>query len=524
MKRTLCIILLTIICSALFSQVNLNRIYYGDFGHVNRTVLQFSKKPEYKVVGNSANKLITIQVNACENKSGVDSKPYPDAIMVEKAIIQKNNNDGLDIVIKTSRAFHLKYSTLNEKNSFKLVLDIYSGIKPETDEEKASFAKFYYKVGLKNKAHRIIRSIPDTKVNYIHYYWGKILLSKRNNSAAIQHFRMVDKKYPEYVQAQEELKKLNALGQPQKQNPRKNSGNIVQQKKVTNVVPKNESVPDINTLTHKDMMIYDKYQKFFYQTDSDDSKLFIVAVAAKFVKDYDYAIELFKRISEDSSLKQESYKELADIYALKGDAENAKLFRSFLSDTSDEIGVISNSSFMSIEIKLWMALIITIAFGTIVFFLLMIYYNKRISQVTYDFTLDDVNYHENLVKDSYNEPIGKWALSDEELKNNGEAETGESEEEAPKQENSGTDIDDVDVYNPPIIAEKLTPEEEEELLEYEQSKMEEQEEDDSETFANDDYIRKMVVKMSQQDWGVEEIAKELKISQSEVDFILKMQD
>ncbi len=522
MKRTFFVLVLTIVCSALFSQVNLNRIYYGDFGYVNRTVLQFSKKPEYKVVSNSKNKMITVQVNACGNKSGVDTKSYPDAMMIDKAVIQKNNNDGLNIVIKTNRAFHLKYSILNEKNSFKIVLDIYSGIKPETDEEKASFARFYYKVGLKNKAHRLIRSIPDTKVNYIHYYWGKILLTKRNNSAAIQHFRMVDKKYPEYTDAQEELKKLNALVQPQKQNPRKNTNNTAKQKKVTNVVPVNESVPDIKTLAQKDIMIYDKYQKFFYQTDSDDSKLFIVAVAAKFVKDYDYAVELLKRISEDSSLKKQSYKELAEIYTLKGDIENAKLFRSFLSDSDQDTGVMSESGFMSIEIKLWMALIITIAFGTIVFFLLMIYYNKRISQMTGDFTIDDINYHENLVKDSYNEPIGKWASSEGEKIEDDASE--DNMEEEPESEETYSDQEDMDVYNPPIITEKLTPEEEEELLEYEQSKLAEPEEDDSETFANDDYIRKMVVKMSQQDWGIEEIAKELKISQSEVDFILKMQD
>ena len=522
MKKTFFVFILIIVCSALFSQVNLNRIYYGDFGYVNRTVLQFNKKPEYKVVGNSANKLITVQVNACENKSGIDKKDYPDAIMIDKAIIQPNNNDGLNIVIKTNNKFHLKYSILSEKNSYKIVLDIYSGIKPETDEEKASFAKFYYKVGLKNKAHRIIRTIPNTKVNYIHYYWGKILLSKRNNSAAIQHFRMVDKKYPEYKDAQEELKKLNALGRVSKQNPRKTENKTVDKKTVSNVVPHKESVPDINTLTSKDMMIYDKYQKFFYQTKSDDSKLFIVAVAAKVVKDYDYAIELLKRIAEDSPLKQKSYKELADIYSLKGDNENAKLFRSFLTDEKEDFISNTDTGFLSIEIKLWMAVIMAIAFGTIVFFLLMIYYNKRISQMSGGFTVDDINYHENLVKDSYNEPIGKWAISDEDKPEEDDSEIGTENEEP--EEYHTTEEEDVDVYSPPIIAEELTDEEEEELIDYEQGASDESEDDDSETFANDDYIRKMVLKMSQQDWGIEEIAKELKISQSEVDFILKMQD
>ncbi|MDX9870177.1 MAG: helix-turn-helix domain-containing protein, partial [Candidatus Cloacimonadales bacterium] len=49
-------------------------------------------------------------------------------------------------------------------------------------------------------------------------------------------------------------------------------------------------------------------------------------------------------------------------------------------------------------------------------------------------------------------------------------------------------------------------------------------ESDDDAFADNEYKKKMILKLYNDGWAIEEIAKELQLSQREIEFIIKMAD
>jgi len=126
--------------------------------------------------------------------------------------------------------------------------------------------------------------------------------------------------------------------------------------------------------------LYKIYKDYFSIAESLENRQFLVGVVAAKFGDYENAISFLKLIPPNSTLEPSVYKELAEIYLELGDENNAKLYRSLI-DTEKSANLIQEKTgFFQMKLRLWMALILALLFGVIVFFLLMIYYNRKTQQ------------------------------------------------------------------------------------------------------------------------------------------------
>ncbi len=490
MKKLIFVFSMIFIVNILLS-AELTKIYHGDFGEIDRTVLVFSNRVNYQISQKSSSKRIIINVNNCTKSPNVDPVQVIPSNVLEKLLITENNNK-ISIIIFTDKKYTLKYFAIKSK-PFKLVLDVYNTKIPRTIVEHLSFAKFYYKVGYYSKAIRefkIIEKIAPQNTS-IYYYWAKISLNKKRKNTAIRYLKKVLSSAPEYNDAQNLLAKL----QPQKSSSKKKTPK--QSAVKNNSQPKNVPNYPINVNLSD---LQKKYDDYFTSTNNQDLKIFLTASSAKCSGDFQYAILMFKKISTDSPLIKDAYKNLYEIYSGLNDDVNAKLFKSLLNPEATETDS-ENKSFMKREIPLWIGLLSFLILFIIFLIIIMIYRKKLISDSEPDFSALDVEYHEEKIKEAYN-----------------------PEKEEPAVEEKTEETGNFNFENPPIIEDELTQEEEEELKKAEDEILFEEEEpiEKNAGFGDEEYKKKMILKLANDGWENASIAKELHISVREVEFVLKM--
>jgi len=188
MKKNIFFLVFALLVIQIFAKSSLVKIYHGDFGIIDRTVLQFNRKPEFTIKERSKNNLLVISLENCEQGSTIDNKQVFDSKVLEKLDVLVINNK-LNIVITTDQNYVLKKSYITGQ-PYKIVLDIYNMEEPKSIIDRLSFAKFYQKVGFYSKAIEQYKIIE--KNSGIHYFWGKILLQRKKQKEAIKHFKLVN--------------------------------------------------------------------------------------------------------------------------------------------------------------------------------------------------------------------------------------------------------------------------------------------------------------------------------------------
>ncbi len=531
MKRISVLFLLMTLSLCFAAQPVLETIYFGDYGEICRVVLQFDQKPDFRIERDNAGKFVRVGLNGVLAGSEVQmSQDTPDSRVLDRIEVVAGAN-GLTVTIRTD-GYALAKESLLPGNPYKIVLDIYNVKVPSAIHERLSFARFYYKTGFHKQAieqYEIIAKDAPTMTG-IHYYWGMILKSRKNTKGALQHFNMVKDTASEYAMAQDEIKKVGGKNTP-KPEPK------ATEEKPKTTAAKPVAEPPLPVMNDNiDSLLVQAAHK----SVKDPDRLMLAGMAYKFVAenvtksqdDYKTAISLLMHIPAKSDYSFEKYKALAELYAAIGDAENAKLFAGLATDTGTPVAASSSGGFLQIELKLWIALLLMLLFGIIVFFLLMIYYrNKTSSDV---FTNEDFTYHEDLIKneiedDNASENEKESDLEDEPFPEVSESvmeQVREPEDEPEERENEAKLYfgDDEPASPKDVFMEEteLTQEEEQELMEDEAPEEEIDGLDGSEPRIGDqEYIQKMILKLSQNGWDTEAIAKELKISVREVEFVLK---
>jgi len=377
------------------------------------------------------------------------------------------------------------------------------------------------------------------------------------------------------------FERLNELDPPSKrvvQKKTESKKKIQPQKVVTTSTAKDETIkteePAVTTQTNisTDLDLQKQYTNFFENCADKDEKLKLLGLVAHHSGNYSESLKYYLQIENKDELIN---RELYEIYTALEDNENAQLFKSMLvSDTAtkDEKPV----SFFMRDIKLWVALVLAGLVAIIVFFLLMLRYNKRKMEILDEtFSNEEVTYHSDIIKNSYKNqakpevPQQNTAPVVEEVEEESlefdfeeEEETVTEEEKSEVKENFDLDLDslnlednndfvededivdedtnfdddneileeEIDYDNPPLITEEITEEEEQELVEDEEDELnlfddltddEDSFEESDSGIGNDEYQKKMILKLANEDWDAAAIAKELRISQNEVEFYLK---
>ena len=236
---------------------------------------------------------------------------------------------------------------------------------------------------------------------------------------------------------------------------------------------------------------------------------FMLGVSAGIVGDYTAALELLKSIPEESVFYQEATQTIYKIYMELGDLQNAALYSTYINRPAP----IEDFNFINTPVKLWLLFLISFVTLVIGYFVSEFLNMKRQSSKE-TITEDDLSRHQEHLKRAYE---NKELFSEEKNLEFDEEKTVILSEE--------------DEYeNPPLITDDLNEEEEQELLDDESSSIkivspndnDFDTEDEMDSFGDDEYKKKMVLKLYNDGWNLEEIAKELQMSQREIDFIVKM--
>ncbi|MCL1827537.1 MAG: hypothetical protein FWG20_05780, partial [Candidatus Cloacimonetes bacterium] len=269
-----------------------------------------------------------------------------------------------------------------------------------------------------------------------------------------------------------------------------------------------QRISDLSDLSEVEQLILS-----YYNLASADSMLvtYLIGVSANSVGDYENAIYYLKQIPETDVHYDDAIRLLYDSYKNMGDEANAALYSSLLKEETK-----TTFNIYDIPIKLWM--ILCLAVFTLVLGIITgsIFHTLRKSKKEELVSVDDFEVHSQNIQKAY--------------------ETKEIFTEEPPQKSDNP----VDLYeNPPIITEELNEAEEIELIAEEQKALSEappevieetpppplppeEPEEYLDPYSDEEYRKKMILKLHNDGWALEEIAKELQISQREIQLIIKM--
>ncbi|MBW6516843.1 MAG: tetratricopeptide repeat protein [Candidatus Cloacimonetes bacterium] len=219
MKYHKCVLALALllICSIplsnLFAQaaITVTDIYQRDYDLINRTVIVFNGLPNYSIEPRPANRQIIITAENTQLRPNLPLVQSLVSPVLESIRVTTTPQGHLQIVISTRRQFYLENFRLTAPD--RLVFDIYNKEFPETDREKFAFGRFYYTVGQLGKAEEFLREVllSSPAITDANYYLGKILLNRGELAAAAESFRRVSYNDSEYLQAQMELTKMGLV-------------------------------------------------------------------------------------------------------------------------------------------------------------------------------------------------------------------------------------------------------------------------------------------------------------------------
>ncbi|MCL2064279.1 MAG: procyclic acidic repetitive family protein [Candidatus Cloacimonetes bacterium] len=262
----------------------------------------------------------------------------------------------------------------------------------------------------------------------------------------------------------------------------------------------------------------------YYHVASVDSILvsFLVGASANIVGDYQNAIHFLSQVPPTDINYENALRLLQDSYLSIGDTVNANFYSSMLL-TEEEPA--PETGFINTPVALWMVGVLgglALIVGFVIAAISMGAKKEQKLQKAYreqSIPEEDYSRHVTNIQKAYD---NKPAIT-----------PSQSFEEIEKTESLSAHYDD-----PPILTEELTPQETIELKSEEkttmnfgnnreieapiETKRKFAEEDDYEAFGDDEYRKNLVLKLYKDGWKLEEIAKEVQISQREIDLIVKL--
>ncbi|MCF7792579.1 MAG: hypothetical protein K9N09_01920 [Candidatus Cloacimonetes bacterium] len=150
MKRVLLLLILILITGSSFANIFID-MYHKDYGVINRSVLVFSSKPEYKIIENEND--IQLNIVNCTKDINIQNQQFLQSAVIE-SFDYYSTEDKVMVIISINSQNQLekqtKYSLEKyeiEDEVYKLILDVYATKTPKTYQEYNSFAYFFEATG-----------------------------------------------------------------------------------------------------------------------------------------------------------------------------------------------------------------------------------------------------------------------------------------------------------------------------------------------------------------------------------------
>lgn len=532
MKKSI-IMLFLIFAFSLSAVSHMTKIYHKDYGSITRLVIVFDKKIDAEIVSNPQQRKVEIFADNTVKSRIVESKTQFLSKNLASVSTEELSN-GIAIVISLEKSFRESHFQMGN-SPHKLVFDFFTVTNPKSYNELMDYTSFYTTVGFPQKAEKYFEKLAQDypQKNGFYYHWALSNLKRGRKKIAIEQLKKVTNVSREFQAAFELLNKLapdrNKTEAKPKQTPLPKQP-VEPPKEETQA---KETETTTTPLPQNDMSLENDLLQLFSGLASKDQKLQVLGQTAYTAGEYEKALEYLLPIEQKNEIIN---RELFEIYSILEDKENALYYKSLLlNDSIVANNEKSDTSFADIEIKLWMALLLCLLTAVIVFFLIMLHYNKKRNKILDDsFTDEEVDYHSNIIKKSYKKeeaPI-EYDLGEQ------DSEKDEKPEEiADDLTPEDDEDDDLDYESAPNISEEITKEEEEDLVEDEENELNlfddiednledeidisDDDEDEESGLGKDEYQKKMILKLAKENWDAAAIAKELRISQNEVEFYLK---
>ena len=175
MKRAALLMLLLVMFASASANIFID-MYHKNYGVIDRSVLIFSSKPEFKIIKNEND--IQLNITGCRKDINIQNQQFTDNSVIE-SFDYYSTEDKVMVIISINSEHQLstgvKYSLESyeiEDDVFKLILDIYATKTPKTYLEYESFAIFFEATGkpetakpYREMANKLKAEMPPEEVN-----------------------------------------------------------------------------------------------------------------------------------------------------------------------------------------------------------------------------------------------------------------------------------------------------------------------------------------------------------------------
>lgn len=199
MKRVVLPIILLLITGSLCANIFID-MYHKDYGGIDRSVLVFSSRPEFKIIENEND--IQLNITNCVKDINIRNQQFPQSAVIE-SFDYYSTEDKVMVIISINSKNQLsqgtKYSLEKyevEDEVFKLILDVYATKTPKTYQEYNSFAYFFEATGkpdtarpYREMANKLKEQLPPEVLNPPEQQIAQQQLPPRNRLVySIQNF------------------------------------------------------------------------------------------------------------------------------------------------------------------------------------------------------------------------------------------------------------------------------------------------------------------------------------------------
>ena len=576
MKKVLVLISLILISFTLFAQPKLLNYSVSSFGEIARVRLELSEKTSLGLRKEAQNQRIVISLPNARNQAA-KSKNYN--LPVINTVSVQSMGTQVNISIKTAKRFSEVREYSSSGSVYVVYYDIFNTSDPQTYNELISCAKYYNMLGDTSKYQQY--SQKAKQLNPGAQIKNDVPLAKKTEKkvkkATVKPAKKTKKNEKPIVKKEEpkkETSKVNPVEPVKKEEPVKAAESKIlttpakadssikkiifmknqmrypitrpdlkpkklekkpeipvekQEIKADSIKTEEKPIPvpqpqdtvkavQADTTTVIPLPINGKHDSLLldlFQSVETDSVMqnYIIGFVAYHAGANKEATDFLKSIPKTSEYKKEADLLLYDVYKRTGNEIEAKLL---YADISADSANTQKTSLLDTPVKAWMALLFSAIVLIVGLIVTMIIVQAKMKKLKPAVSESEFEIHKKHLQRAYENKMA-----------------AEKEEPEPVISNNYSQESIVPDYdNPPYVAEDLSHEEEKELEEDEEDfitivKKDKKEsfdsmDDENEGFGDEEYKKKMILKLYNDGWAMEEIAKELQISQREIEFIIKM--
>jgi preprotein translocase subunit SecG len=150
MKRSFAILAFLMILTSMYANIFID-MYHKDYGIIDRSILVFSQKPNFKIIQNEND--LQLNIIDCKKDINIQNTHFPNSSVIE-SFDYYSTEDKVMVIISLNRELQIavgeKYKLEIEEiedEVFRLILDIFATKNPATYEQNNSFAYFHDATG-----------------------------------------------------------------------------------------------------------------------------------------------------------------------------------------------------------------------------------------------------------------------------------------------------------------------------------------------------------------------------------------